>query len=216
MTLSSSAPRAAETGAKPSAVPAQPAKLLVADDEHLVASGLAANLEELGYKVVGPAADGEEAINLCRSEHPDMALLDIRMTKMDGLTAAEVIFRQLGIPVVIFSAYSDPEYVASGNRVGVFGYMLKPVTQDQLRVGISVAWGRYVDYANQHFEIRGLKDRLEQRKTIEQAKWILVKMKNISEPEAMKLLQSQARNNRRTLVEVARALIENESLFNGG
>lgn len=216
MTLSSSAPHAAETSKKPSAVPAQPAKLLVADDEHLVASGLAANLEELGYKVVGPAADGEEAINLCRNEHPDMALLDIRMAKMDGLTAAEVIFQQLGIPVVIFSAYSDPEYVASGNRVGVFGYMLKPVSQDQLRVGISVAWGRYVDYANQHFEIRGLKDRLEQRKTIEQAKWILVKMKNISEPEAMKLLQSQARNNRRTLVEVARALIENESLFNGG
>lgn len=190
-----------------------PSRLLVADDEHLVASGVAVNLRELGYEVIGPAADGDEAIELCRMHHPDMALLDIRMPKKDGLTAAETIFRRMGIPVMIFSAYSDPEYVTSGNRVGVFGYLLKPVTQDQMRVGISVAWGRFLDYMNQNSEISTLKERLEHRKIIEQAKWIIVKRKGVEEPEAMRLLQRQARNNRRTLVDVARSVLENENLF---
>jgi AmiR/NasT family two-component response regulator len=167
----------------------------------------------LGYQVIGPAADGEEAIELSRSTQPDMALLDIRMPKKDGLAAAEVLFRTMGIPVMIFSAYSDPEYVTSGNRVGVFGYLLKPVTQDQMRVGISVAWGRFLDHIHQNSEITTLKDRLEQRKIIEQAKWVIVKRRGIEEPEAMKLLQKQARNNRRTLIDVARSVIENEKLF---
>src|SRR5262245_10400489 len=92
-------------------LPAHPSKILIADDEHLVATGLAVNLRELGYTVVGPASDGEEAVELCRKYEPDMALLDIRMPRKDGLAAAEVIFRQLGIPVMIFSAYSDPQYV---------------------------------------------------------------------------------------------------------
>lgn len=194
-------------------LPAHPHRVLVADDEHLVASGVAVNLRELGYEVIGPASDGDEAVAMCEQMHPDMALLDIRMPKRDGLAAAEVVFRQMGIPVMIFSAYSDPDYVASGNRVGVFGYLLKPVTQDQMRVGISVAWGRFLDYANQHTEILSLRDRLEQRKIIEQAKWILVKRRGIDEPDAMRMLQKQARNNRRTLVDVAKSVLENEQLF---
>lgn len=194
-------------------LPAHPHRVLVADDEHLVASGVAVNLRELGYEVIGPASDGEEAIALCESAHPDMALLDIRMPKRDGLSAAEIVFRQMGIPVMIFSAYSDPDYVASGNRVGVFGYLLKPVTQDQMRVGISVGWGRFLDYARQHTEILTLRERLEQRKIIEQAKWILVKRRGIEEPDAMRMLQKQARNNRRTLVDVAKAVLENDQLF---
>lgn len=196
-------------------LPPHPTRLLVADDEHLVASGVAVNLRELGYEVIGPASDGEEAIEFCRLHRPDMALLDIRMPKKDGLAAAETIFRRMGIPVMIFSAYSDPEYVTSGNRIGVFGYLLKPVTQDQMRVGISVAWGRYLDYMNQNAEIVTLRERLEHRKIIEQAKWIIVKRKGIDESEAMRLLQKQARNNRRTLVDVARSVLENENLFGG-
>ncbi len=195
--------------------PEHPVRLLVADDEHLVASGVAVNLRELGYEVIGPAADGDEAIELCRIHRPDMALLDIRMPKKDGLAAAETIYRQLNIPVMIFSAYSDPEYVMNGNEVGIFGYLLKPISQDQMRVGISVAWGRYLDSLNQESEIETLKERLEDRKIIEQAKWIIVKRQGIDEPEAMKLLQKQARNNRRTLVDVARSVLANENSTSG-
>ncbi len=199
--------------ARNSRLPEHPSKILIADDEHLVASGLASNLKELGYLVIGPAADGDEAIELSEAMQPDIALLDIRMPKKDGLEAAEVLFQKMAIPVIIFSAYSDQEYVDAGTRVGVFGYMLKPVTLDQLRVNISVAWSRYLDAAEKNSEITVLKQRLEDRKLIEQAKWLIVEQKTISEPEAMKLLQRQARNNRRTLVDVAKSLIENQNLY---
>ena len=89
----------------------------------------------------------------------------------------------------------------------------EPVTQDQLRVAISVAWARFLDFAGQAAEITTLKERLEHRKIIEQAKWIIVKRKGVEEPQAMRLLQQQARNNRRTLVDVARSVLENQNLF---
>ena len=190
-----------------------PKRLLVADDEHLVALGMKTNLEELGYEVLGPVGDGQSAIDLCESLKPDMALLDIQMPGLDGIAAAEKIYQTLNIPVVIFSAYSDQEYVESGSDAGVFGYILKPVTRDQLRVGIDIAWNRFLDSSEQIQEIDSLKERLEQRKIIEQAKWILVKRKSVEEPEAMKMLQKQARNNRRSLIEVATAVVESDSLL---
>lgn len=213
MPLTSVSPAAFPRPVNVNKLPTHPSKLLIADDEHLVASGLASNLEELGYTIVGPVSCGKDAIELCKVTAPDMALLDIRMSAMDGITAGEILFRKMGIPVVIFSAYSDTDYIDASNRVGVFGYLLKPVTQDQLRVGVSVAWGRYIDFMRQASQIDELKKRLEDRKTIEQAKWIIVKRRSISEPEAMKLLQRQARNNRRTLVDVCRAVLDSENIF---
>ena len=135
------------------------------------------------------------------------------MPQVNGLEAAETIFGELGIPVVILSAYADPEYVQAGNRIGIFGYLLKPVTKNQLRVGLEVAWARYRHWNQQHDETEQLKLRLEQRKIIEQAKWIIVKRKEIEEPEAMRLLQRQARNNRKSLIEVAQAVVDSESLL---
>ncbi len=193
--------------------PDTPTWVLVADDEHLVAAGMVAALTELGYTVVGPASTGDEAIAHARTERPDLAVLDIRMPGTDGLAAAETIYNELRIPVVMVSAYSDPEYVNSGNRIGVFGYLLKPVNRDQLRVGLEVSWSRFLKHLELAVEVGSLQDRLEQRKIIEQAKWIIVKRKGMEEPEAMRMLQRQARNGRRPLAEVAQAVIESESLL---
>lgn len=193
--------------------PRKPARVLVADDEHLVASGLTENLKALGYEVVGPAANGDEAIELCRSAEPDLALLDVRMPGRDGLSAGKVIFGELGVPVMVLSAYSDDEYLDTGNEIGIFGYLLKPITKDDLRVGISTGWSRYLQSVEQKTEIASLTERLEDRKTIEQAKWLLVKSQGISEPEAQRLLQRKARNHRRKLVQVARSILENEDLL---
>ena len=193
--------------------PERPDTILIADDEHLVAAGMKNHLEDLGFKVIGPAGDGGEATELCAKFNPDMAILDIQMPSTNGIDAAADIFTNHMIPVVIFSAYSDETFVESSADAGVFGYMLKPVSRDQLRVGIEVAWKRFLDWFDQHGEINDLKERLEQRKIIEQAKWILVKRKKVEEPEAMKLLQKQARNNRKTLVEVANAVVESDSLL---
>lgn len=190
-----------------------PSTILIADDEHLVATGMKNNLEELGYTVIGPACDGNEAMELCAEFRPDLALLDIQMPGINGIHAANTIFNDHKVPVVIISAYSDQDFVKSSTEAGVFGYILKPLSRDQLRVGIEVAWSRYMDWIQQHDQIQHLNERLEQRKIIEQAKWILVKRKGIEEPEAMKLLQKQARNNRKTLVEVAGAIVESDDLL---
>ncbi len=202
-----------ETAKSSRHVPEQPARILICDDEHLVAAGLANHLTELGFQVIGPARDGDSAIELCRTQKPDLALMDVRMPGRDGLSAADLLYHELKVPVIIVSAYSTPEYAAGGARAGVFGYLLKPVTLDQLRVGISVAWGRFVDSLAQDGEISSLKQRLEDRKVIEQAKWIIVNRKGMSEPDAMKALQRQARNNRRQLADVARSIIESERLL---
>lgn len=196
-------------------LPARPERLLLADDEHLVAAGIKSNLVDLGYAVIGPASDGEEAVELARTMRPDLALLDIRMPRKTGIEAGEIIYKQFGIPVMMISAFSDPAYLRASNNFQTFGYLLKPVTQDELRVSIEIAWSRYLDFVAQREHIDRLKQRLDDRKLIEQAKWIIVKKKDVTEPDAMKILQKQARNNRRTLVDVARSVIENENLFGG-
>ncbi len=168
--------------------PVKPSRILIADDEHLVATDLAFTLGELGYTVVGPVTDGEAAVQLARRAKPDLALLDIRMPRRDGLSAASELFGDLDIPVIILSAYSDPKSVETAAGVGVFGYLVKPAAEEQLRVCIEVAWNRFLHLVSQRTEANKLRQRLEERKAIEQAKWLLVSSRNLPEPEAMKLL----------------------------
>jgi response regulator NasT len=149
-----------------------------------VATDLTQTLSELGFITVGPVADGEAALKLARLAMPDMALLDIRMPKLDGLSAARAMFEELGVPAVIVSAYSDGEYVEAAAVAGVFGYIIKPAMGDQLRVTLAVAWSRFRQHAAQREEAQALRRKLDDRKTIEQAKWILVSRKNITEPSA--------------------------------
>ncbi len=194
-------------------LPAQPKKVLVADDEHLVAVNLIENLKELGFEVVGPAANGEQAIAYAKEHRPDFALVDIRMPVMDGLAAASVLFCQMGIPVVILSAFSDPDYLEAGTKIGVFGYMIKPVTPDELRVNIAVAWSRFRQHSALRGEIGELKTSLANRKIIERAKGLLMKKLSVSEEDAMRRLQKQARNSRIKLVDLAQAIIDANDLL---
>ncbi|MEX0742417.1 MAG: response regulator [Phycisphaeraceae bacterium] len=187
-------------------------RILIAEDEHLVAAALADSLTTLGYEVVGPVADGEQVVALAREQQPQLALLDIRMPRMDGLDAAAEL-NEMHIPVVIVSAYSDPEYLSRGANLGVFGYVLKPVTVEDLRVNIAVAWSRFRQQHQLRDEVQGLKMALENRKLVERAKGLLMTRLNITEPEAMKRLQKQARDSRRNMADLARAIIETDQLF---
>ncbi|TVQ30653.1 MAG: response regulator [Phycisphaeraceae bacterium] len=185
-----------------------PRRVLIADDEHLIASGLAIMLSELGCEVIGPASNGQAAIDLARTATPDMALLDIRMPIMDGLTAARTIWGELRIPVVILSAFSDPENVDQCTNIGVFAYLLKPADRDALRVTLSIAWSRSRSSLDQTDRIVQLEKNLAQRRIVEQAKWKIVEHCSITEAEAHRRLQSAARNNRSPLSEVAERVIE--------
>jgi AmiR/NasT family two-component response regulator len=191
-----------------------PVRVLIAEDEHLVAASLSDHLQHLGITVLGPVANGQEAIDLAKEQRPDMALLDIHMPVMDGLEAATVLFQRMGIPVMIVSAYSDQPYLARGAKIGVFGYLLKPVTRDVLRLNLGVAWSRFLHHQQLQSEVTELKGALEDRKLIERAKGVVMDKLKLSEAEAMKRLQRQARDTRRKLPDVARAILEAEQLFN--
>ncbi len=194
-------------------LPDAPQKILVADDELLVAQGIIGLLKTLGFEIIGPCKNGEEAIALVREDKPDMALLDIQMPIMDGMQAAQIIFHEYDVPVVMLTAYSDDTFLRNSIAAGVFGYFLKPASKEQLSAGLSVAWKRYLDHIGQRSEIVDLRQRLDDRKLIEQAKWIIVKRKSISEPEAMQLLQKQSRSSRKSIASVARAVIDSNDLL---
>ena len=194
-------------------IPETPERVLIADDELLVAQGVMNVLEAIGYEVIGPCKNGKEAVQCCRDEAPDMALLDIQMPVMDGIQAAHIIFHELEIPVVMLTAYSDDTYLRNSTAAGVFGFLLKPASKEQICAGLSIAWQRFLDHIEQRSQIVDLKQRLEDRKLIERAKWIIVKRRDVSEPDAMKLLQKQSRNSRKSIAAVARAVIDSDGLL---
>jgi response regulator NasT len=194
-------------------LPESPTRVLVVDDELLVAQGIMASLKSLGYEVLGPCKNGEEAIQTCRDDKPDIVIMDIQMPVMDGMQAAQIIFSELDIPVIMLTAYSDETYLNNCVEAGVFGFLLKPSSNEQLSAGITIAWNRFLDVVEQRSQIINLKQRLDDRRLIEQAKWIIVKRKNISEPDAMKMLQKQSRSSRKSIAKVARAVIDSDGLL---
>lgn len=193
-----------------------PASVLVVDDEHLVATGLAATVTTLGHKLAGIAKDGEEAVSIARDTRPDLVLMDIQMPKKSGIDAARDIYDELAIPSVIISAFSDEEKVRriqqNGDRSGVFGYLLKPINSDELRVTMGMARQRAAVDAYNRGRIKQLELNLAHRRTVEQAKWVLVDKYKLTEPAAHDKLQKLARDRRKQLIEIAQMVIETGDL----
>lgn len=191
-------------------------RVLVADDEHLVATGIASALRELGHEVVAVVGDGEAAIEAARKLKPDLALLDIRMPKMSGIDAAAVLSQELTIPSLIVSAYSDEEHVSkiqgNGLSSGVFGYLLKPVSTDELRVMIGTVRHRAAVEGYKSKRVDQLESNLANRRTVEQAKWKLVEKMKVTEPVAHEKLQRMARDRRRPLIEIAKGILESDEM----
>ena len=191
----------------------RPESILVAEDEHLLARDLTHQLTELGHRVVGPASNGQAAVELARKHQPDLAMLDIRMPQMDGIEAGRTIYLELGIPVLVLSAYSDQVYVDACKELGVFGYLLKPTEPEELRITVQVAWSRFCEQKGLSNKVQMLERKLEERKLIERAKGLLMTKLQLSEPEAMKRLQKQARDTRRPMVELARSILDTEQMM---
>ncbi len=190
-----------------------PQRILIAEDEHLVAEVLKSDLVQLGYEVIGPFPNGAAALQGAHEKRPDLVLMDIRMNGDDGIDSAREFYRTLNVPVVLLSAYSSAEYLKNSMEAGVFGYLRKPVREDELRVALGVAWQRYLDSNDLKSQVGDLEKKLEDRKLVERAKGILQTKLGISEPEAMKRLQKQARDARRPMAELAKSVIDAEELM---
>jgi response regulator NasT len=189
---------------------AQPAvRILVAEDEALIRMDLIEMLQEAGYEVVAEATNGEEAIALALEHQPDLAILDVKMPLLDGISAAEKIIAIA--PVLMLTAFSQRELIDRARDAGVMAYVVKPFTIGDLVPAIEIAISRHTQMRSLADEVTDLHERLETRKTIDRAKGILMKALNLSEPEAFSWIQRAAMDRRLSMREVAQAVISPEA-----
>jgi response regulator NasT len=184
-------------------------RILVAEDEALIRMDLVEMLEEAGYEVVAQATNGEEAIALATEHNPDLAILDVKMPVLDGISAAEKIISIA--PVLMLTAFSQRELVERARDAGVMAYVVKPFTIGDLIPAIEIAISRHTQMRSLADEVADLHERLETRKVIDRAKGILMKALNLSEPEAFSWIQRAAMDRRLTMKEVAQAVISPEA-----
>ena len=184
-------------------------RILVAEDEALIRMDLVEMLQEAGYEVVAQATNGEEAIELATEQNPDLAILDVKMPILDGISAAEKIISIA--PVLMLTAFSQRELVERARDAGVMAYVVKPFTIGDLIPAIEIAISRHTQMCSLADEVADLHERLETRKIIDRAKGILMKALNLSEPEAFSWIQRAAMDRRLTMKEVAQAVISPEA-----
>ena len=182
-------------------------RVIVADDESITRMDLQETLIGLGYLVVGAVGDGESAVNLARELRPDVVIMDIKMPGMDGLQAAKIITENDIAPVVLLSAYSQPELVERAQDAGVVGYLVKPYREADLAPAIGVAVSRFDQFKLLRGEVTNLQERLEVRKLVDRAKGILMDSQGIPESEAFRRIQKMSMDNRKAMKEVAQAII---------
>ena len=183
----------------------KPARILVAEDETLIRMDLVEMLREAGYEVVGEATNGQEAIELAESLRPDIAILDVKMPVLDGISAAEQIINIA--PVLMLTAFSQRDLVERARDAGAMAYVVKPFTINDLIPSIEIAISRHLQMRSLSEEVANLHERLESRKLIDRAKGILMQALNLSEPEAFSWIQRAAMDRRITMKEVAEAVI---------
>jgi response regulator NasT len=183
-------------------------RVVVAEDEALIRLDLVEMLTESGYEVVGQAGDGETAIELTEKEKPDLVVMDVKMPKLDGISAAERIAKQRIAPVVILTAFSQRDLVERARDAGAMAYLTKPFTIEDLMPAIELAVSRFQEIQQLDSEVNDLQDQLKARKTIDRAKGLLMSKLNLTEPQAFKWMQKTAMDKRRSMVEVANLVIE--------
>lgn len=182
-------------------------RVLVADDDEAVRAALVQLSQALNHEVVGEARDGHEAVALARTTNPDVVLLDIRMPHMDGLKAAKAITDEKLLPIIIVTAHADQTLMEEAAEVGVFSYLLKPITLQRLAAAISTARARFADLQVLRAEVGDLKSALEARKLVERAKGILMRDLRVGEQEAYRWLKRTSSHHNKKLAEVARRIV---------
>jgi response regulator NasT len=182
-------------------------RILVAEDETIIRLDLKDLLERAGFEVVAEAKDGEEAVALARSAHPDLILLDVKMPRLDGIEAARRILDERPIPIVMLTAYGQQELVARAAEAGVFGYLVKPFREQDLLPAIHTARARHEELQALREEAESLQEALAARKVIERAKGLLMEKEGLTEDEAFSRLRRASQASQRPLKVIAEAVV---------
>jgi AmiR/NasT family two-component response regulator len=182
-------------------------RILLAEDEVISRMDLREMLENLGYIVIGEAGDGVAAVNLARALKPDLVLMDIKMPELDGISAAETLSQERVTPVLLLTAYSDKEFVDRAVDAGVMGYLVKPFAEAQLKPAIEVALERWREVRQIQQDLSQTQETLETRKLVERAKGVLMDSQSLKEAEAFRRIQRLSMNSRKSMREVAEAIL---------
>jgi AmiR/NasT family two-component response regulator len=182
-------------------------RILIADDESIIRLDLKKILEGMSHRVVAEAGDGRTAVELARTTPIDLAILDIKMPEMDGVDAAKIITEEKVCPVLLLTAYSQQDLIDRAKEAGVFGYLVKPFKEADLLPAIEIAISRYKEMEALEKEVGSLQETLETRKLVDRAKGILMDKRGIKESDAFRWIQTQSMNNRKSMREIAEAVI---------
>lgn len=181
--------------------------IVIADNESIIRMDLKEMLEETGHTVVGESINGIKAIELTRKLKPDLVIMDIKMPEMDGITAAKIIADEKLAPVILLTAFSQKNIVEKAKHAGVLAYLVKPIRQDSLFPAIEIAMSRFAEIQQLEHDLNNVKNSLQMRKTLDRAKGILMDAYNISESEAYRRIQKYSMAKRKSIKEVAEAII---------
>ncbi|AXM06354.1 ANTAR domain-containing response regulator [Cutibacterium acnes] len=183
-------------------------RVVVAEDEALIRLDLVELLEEHGYEIVGQASDGEEAVRLANELEPDLIVMDVKMPKMDGITAADKIAEDRICAVVMLTAFSQRDLIKRAKEAGAMAYVVKPFDASDVIPAIEIAMARFAEIRGVEDEVMDLEERLESRKIVDQAKGILQTSLDLTEPEAFRWIQKTAMDLRKSMREVAQGVID--------
>jgi response regulator NasT len=184
-----------------------PTRIIIADDEAIQRMDLRDVLTKQGYLVIGEAGDGQSAVNLARELRPDLVIMDIRMPDVDGISAAGTLTQEKIAPVLLLTAFGDMELVERAKDAGVVNYIVKPLRESAVVPAIEVTLARYNEFRAIEDENHTLAEKLETRKIVERAKGLLMEKQGLSEQEAFRKIQKASMNNRKSMREVAEAIL---------
>jgi two-component system, response regulator PdtaR len=189
-------------------------RVLVAEDDPLIALALVERVRSLGHEPLGPARDGTEAVELARTTSPDLYLFDVEMPHVDGLdAAAQLAAAGLRRPVVIITGVEDDSLIDRSIAIGVSAYLTKPIETRELSAAIGLAAARHAEFRQLEADVERAQQALEDRKVVERAKGLLMSALDLSEQDAFKRLQQTARERNLRLADVAARIVEQQSLL---
>jgi AmiR/NasT family two-component response regulator len=182
-------------------------RVVIADDESIIRLDLGEMLTSLGYEVVGEGGDGAVAVELAQKLRPDLVIMDIKMPGMDGIAAAHELTRARIAPVLLLTAFSEQALVERAKEAGVVAYLVKPFREAELLPSIEVALARFAEFKAVEQEVGSLKEALETRKVVEQAKGILMEGQGLKESEAFHRIRKASMDTRKSMREIAEAIL---------
>jgi response regulator NasT len=182
-------------------------RIVVADDEPDMRKYFQKLLPRLGHQVVAAGETGHELVELCRKYRPDLVITDIKMPDMDGIEAAIQLFRERPCPVILVSAFANPELIERAEADHILGYLVKPIKPTDLEPVIGLTMRRFEQMEALRREAADLRQALQDRKVVERAKGVLMKRSSLDEQEAFRRLQKLASEKSRKLVEIAHMIL---------